>query len=138
MSFSRTDEKRVYEACKNVFVPSEGYPNKQKRIKEALERNRTLLTPLDAELGMPKMQAIVKSLLNKGIVQCESKAKEYFRGIPPPPIGDDPAGPSQVSNNMDIQTEGGDPCNVSEDPQTLVGQGMSPRYVGHNGLEETC
>ena len=78
MTYSATDKRRVYLACRAIFTGNNAQLRRRKKIRELLEKRKCSLAPLIRDFGITKITEILRILLESQIFQSDLKAKVEF------------------------------------------------------------
>ncbi|KAI1806348.1 hypothetical protein F4811DRAFT_161490 [Daldinia bambusicola] len=70
--------RRVYLACRAVFVGQKAELRKAKKVREEIERWPQVLRPLTRDLSIENVVEILRDLLTQNIFKSERKAKAEF------------------------------------------------------------
>ncbi|KAK5092637.1 hypothetical protein LTR70_009168 [Exophiala xenobiotica] len=79
MSYSSTEKRRVFLACRPIFTTGENAQvRKQKRVRKIVDKHRKPLRALLADFGEDKVVEILRGLLEKRIFESEVQARAQF------------------------------------------------------------
>ncbi|KAF3400327.1 hypothetical protein DPV78_006084 [Talaromyces pinophilus] len=78
MSYSAVDRRRIYLACRPIFVGNNALLRKPKKIRELLLMHLKSFPPLVQDFSIETVADIVKVLLERRIFQSDVKAKLEF------------------------------------------------------------
>jgi len=78
MSYSSTETRRVFLACRPIFTGENAQVRKQKRVRKIVDKHRKALTALLTGLGVDKVVEILRQLLEKRIFESEVQARAQF------------------------------------------------------------
>lgn len=79
MSYSSTEKRRVFLACRPIFTTGENAQvRKQKSVRKIVDKHRKSLRALLADLGVDRVVEILRGLLEKRIFESEVQARAQF------------------------------------------------------------
>lgn len=78
MSYSSTEKRRVFLACRPIFTGENAQVRKQKSVRKFVDKHRKSLSALLTDLGVEKVVEILRGLLEKRIFESEVQARAQF------------------------------------------------------------
>jgi hypothetical protein len=135
MLYNPEDKRRVYLACRAIFVGEKAQMRQQSKVLKTVNSHQSSLQSLERDMGVQKIVDIAKELLEKSIFESELKAKmefpELFRTTPAQHIlhaaSENDAARSEAAALKEIEKSGGKPQQVKKivtagQPAVLEGQ----------------
>ena len=78
MSYSASDRRRVYLACRAIFTGNNAQLRRQKKVKLLIDKRRSHLAHIIHDLGLTKVVEVSRLLLENGVFQSDLRAKVEF------------------------------------------------------------
>ncbi|KAI1772566.1 hypothetical protein F4818DRAFT_424788 [Hypoxylon cercidicola] len=78
MAHQIADRRRVYLACRAIFVGDKAQLRRPKKVREEIEKRPSALGSLNRDLGIEKVVEILRDLLERRVFESELKAKVEF------------------------------------------------------------
>jgi hypothetical protein len=122
MLYNPEDKRRVYLACRAIFVGEKAQMRQQSKVLKTVNSHQSSLQSLERDMGVQKIVDIAKELLEKSIFESELKAKmefpELFRTTPAQHIlhaaSENDAARSEAAALKEIEKSGGKPQQVKK------------------------